>query len=55
MGDSKYSMLGNPMSRQGAIFLSKDIEGANQALRDIIKMTLQANGAEGSQEGGLDV
>ena len=43
MGDSKYSMLGNPMSKHGAIFMSKDIEGVNQAFSDIIKMTLQAN------------
>ena len=34
------------MSKQGAIFMSKDIEGANQAFSDIIKMALQANGIE---------
>ncbi len=37
-------MLGNPMSRQGAIFLAKDIEGANEALTDIVKYVLQING-----------
>ncbi|MFC1870002.1 hypothetical protein ACFLYE_01880 [Chloroflexota bacterium] len=36
-------MLGNPMSKHGAIFLAKDIEGAIQANIDIIKTTLQAN------------
>ena len=44
MVDSKYSMLGNPMSKQGAIFIAKDIEGNIQAFTDIIKTTLQANG-----------
>ena len=44
MGDSEYSMLGNLMSKHGAIILMKDIEGQIQAFTDIIKTTLQANG-----------
>jgi hypothetical protein len=30
MGDSKYSMLGNPMSKHGAFILAKDIGGMIQ-------------------------
>lgn len=44
MGDSKYSMLGNPMSKHGAFILAKDIEGSIQAFTDIMKKTLEANG-----------
>jgi len=44
MEDSKYSMLGHPMSKHGAFILAKDIEGGNQAFTDIMKMTLEANG-----------
>ena len=36
-------MLGNPMSNHGAVILAKDAEGRNQALADIIKLTLQAD------------
>lgn len=37
-------MLGDPMSKQGAIFLATDIEGIIQMEIDIMKATLQANG-----------
>jgi hypothetical protein len=43
MADSKYFMLGNPMSKQGAIYIAKDIEGNIQALTYIMKITLEAN------------
>jgi hypothetical protein len=44
MTDSKYFTLGNPMSKQGAIFVAKDIEGSIQAFTHIMKTTLEANG-----------
>jgi hypothetical protein len=44
MGDSKYFMLGNPMSKHGAVILMKDGEGQIQAFTDTIKIALQANG-----------
>ena len=44
MGDSNYSMLGNPMSKQGAFILIKDAEGNIQFFTDLIKTTLNANG-----------
>lgn len=44
MPDSKYSMFGNPMSKNGAVILTKDIEGQIQAFTDMIKISLQANG-----------
>jgi len=50
MGDSKYFTLGNPMSKHGAFILTKDIEGEIQALTDVIKLTLQANGIEVTPE-----
>lgn len=43
-------MLGNPMSKHGAFILTKDIEGDIQALTDVIKLTLQANGIEVTHE-----
>lgn len=44
MEHSEYSMLGNPMSKNGAFFLAKSIEGNIQAFTHIIKITLEANG-----------
>lgn len=37
-------MLGDPMSKHGAVFLTNNVEGEIQIQVDIIKTTLQANG-----------
>jgi hypothetical protein len=48
--DSKYFMLGNPLSKQGAITLARDIAGITQMFSDMMKITLQANGIEVTPE-----
>ncbi len=50
MEDSKYFMLGNPLSKQGAITLARDIAGITQMFSDMMKITLQANGIEVTPE-----
>ena len=39
-------MLGNPLSKHGAVMMSKDPEGAIYMFTDIMKITLEANGIE---------